>query len=98
VTSGVAPLRRVLVHRPGRELARVSPANMHELLFDDVPWPEGARAEHDAFCARLRERGVEVCDAGELLADVLRGAGASGCTRSASTPSTRCSRARRRAA
>jgi arginine deiminase len=72
VTSEVAPLRRVLVHRPGRELERLSPDNMAQLLFDDIPWRERAAAEHDAFCALLRGRGAEVLYVGDLLADVLR--------------------------
>ena len=49
VSSEVAPLRRVLLHRPGAELTRLSPDNMHELLFDDIPWAERAAAEHDVF-------------------------------------------------
>jgi len=71
VTSEVAPLTRVLVHRPGRELTRLAPDTMADLLFDDVPWLEGARAEHDAFTALLRDRGVEVLYLQELLADAL---------------------------
>jgi arginine deiminase len=38
VESEVGVLRRVLVHRPGRELARLTPGNKDELLFDEVPW------------------------------------------------------------
>src|SRR4051794_38714657 len=71
VASEVAPLRRVLVHRPGRELSRLSPDNIAGLLFDDVPWFEAARAEHDAFCRLLRERGAEVCYLSDLLEDLL---------------------------
>src|SRR4051812_31951505 len=70
IGSEIAPLRRVLVHRPGAELARLSPDNMVDLLFDDVPWPDGARAEHDAFCELMSERGIEVLRLGDLLADV----------------------------
>jgi arginine deiminase len=72
VASEVAPLRRVLVHRPGRELERLSPDNMAQLLFDDIPWRERASEEHDAFCALLRGRGAEVLYVGDLLTDVLR--------------------------
>jgi arginine deiminase len=71
IASEVAPLRRVLVHRPGRELTRLSPDNMLDLLYDDVPWAEGAAAEHDAFRALLGSRGVEVLLLGELLEEVL---------------------------
>src|SRR3954453_9046017 len=71
IRSEVAPLRRVLVHRPGAELARLTPYNMTELLFDDVPWANGARTEHDAFCALLRAHGAELLFLTDLLADVL---------------------------
>lgn len=49
ITSEVAPLEEVLVHRPGRELDRVSPENMHELLFDDLLFSDRAREEHDVL-------------------------------------------------
>src|SRR4051794_32229060 len=71
--SEVGRLRRVLLHRPGEELERVTPENMHRLLFDDVPWAERAREEHDAFAAVLRGRGVEVVYVVDLLAEVLQG-------------------------
>jgi arginine deiminase len=71
VESEVGVLRRVLVHRPGRELERLTPTNRRELLFDDVPWPQRAREEHDAFVVSLRARHVEVLYLRDLLADVL---------------------------
>jgi arginine deiminase len=74
VASEIAPLRRVLVHRPGKELARLSPDNSAALLFDDIPSPERAAAEHDAFCALLTGHGAEVLNLADLLADVLRDA------------------------
>src|SRR3954463_5194938 len=70
--SEVGRLRRVLLHRPGDELERVTPENMRGLLFDDVPWPERAREEHDAFAAVLRARGPEVVYVADLLAEALR--------------------------
>ncbi|HEV2814815.1 MAG TPA: arginine deiminase [Solirubrobacteraceae bacterium] len=71
VQSEAGRLRCVLLHRPGDELSRITPQNMHELLFDDVPWPERAREEHDSFAAVLSERGVLVVQLGSLLEDVL---------------------------
>jgi arginine deiminase len=56
VGSEVGRLRTVVLHRPGRELQRLTPRNNDELLFDGVPWVERAQAEHDAFAERLRER------------------------------------------
>jgi arginine deiminase len=69
--SEVGKLRKVIVHRPGREHTRLTPANVRELLFDDVIWVKRAKNEHDAFCEVMRDRGVEVFYAGRLLADVL---------------------------
>ena len=61
----------MILHRPGRELSRLTPANKDELLFDDVLWVKRARQEHDAFADALLERGVEVLYLEELLAQTL---------------------------
>jgi arginine deiminase len=74
VHSEVGTLRRVMVHRPGLEHTRLTPANAEELLFDDVLWVSKAKQEHDAFCEVMRERGVEVFEAEALLRDALAGA------------------------
>ena len=71
VGSEVGALRRVLLHRPGLELKRLTPRNKDELLFDDVLWVKRARQEHDAFADALAERGVEVLVLHDLLAEVL---------------------------
>jgi arginine deiminase len=68
VDSEVGRLRRVIVHRPGQELDRLTPANHAELLFDDVVWGARAAEEHDILTRALRGRGVEVL----LLRDLLR--------------------------
>ncbi|MEU5880111.1 arginine deiminase [Spirillospora sp. NPDC047279] len=74
VHSEVGRLRQVMVHRPGLEHARLTPSNAEELLFDDVLWVSRAKSEHDAFCEVMRERGVEVHHAENLLAEALAGA------------------------
>jgi arginine deiminase len=71
VDSEVSPLRTVLLHRPGPELARLTPRNNDSLLFDAIPWVGRAQEEHDAFATALRERGVEVLYLGDLLAETL---------------------------
>jgi len=71
VQSEVGKLRKVMVHRPGLEHARLTPSNAEELLFDDVLWVERAEAEHDMFCQVMRDRGVEVFEARDLLAQAL---------------------------
>ena len=72
VHSEVGQLRKVIVHRPGLEHSRLTPSTAQELLFDDVLWVSRAKAEHDMFCEAMRERGVEVFLAEELLADDAR--------------------------
>ena len=71
VHSEVGKLRKVLVCRPGLAHTRVTPINCDELLFDDVFWVEQAIKDHADFCMKMRERGIEVLDVHELLADVL---------------------------
>lgn len=72
VGSEVGKLRKVLLHRPDLELRRLTPSNVEELLFDDVLWVKRARQEHDAFADALRDRGVEVCYVGDLLAETMK--------------------------
>ena len=69
--SEVGRLRKVMVHRPGLEHSRLTPSNAEELLFDDVLWVARAKAEHDMFREAMRERGVEVFEAEQLLAEAL---------------------------
>jgi arginine deiminase len=71
VDSEVGRLRTVMLHRPGLELQRLTPANCAGLLFDDVLWVKRARQEHDAFADVLRDRCVEVLYLHELLAETL---------------------------
>ncbi len=71
VHSEVGRLRRVLLHRPGLELKRLTPTNKDELLFDDVLWVKRARQEHDVFADTLADRGVEVLYLQELLSETL---------------------------
>ncbi|MET0416516.1 MAG: arginine deiminase [Actinoplanes sp.] len=71
VDSEVGRLRTVMLHRPGPELARLTPRNNDSLLFDGIPWVGRAQEEHDAFAAALRERGVEVLYLADLLAETL---------------------------
>ncbi|GGX60837.1 arginine deiminase [Streptomyces hiroshimensis] len=71
VDSEAGRLRRVILHRPGLELKRLTPSNKDALLFDDVLWVRRARAEHDGFADVLRERGVEVHFFQDLLEESL---------------------------
>ena len=72
VHSEVGKLRKVIVHRPGLEMRRLTPTNCQELLFDDVIWTRKARQDHDAFVDLMREEfGVTVYRVHELLKDVV---------------------------
>ena len=72
VKSEIAPLRRVLLHRPGRELEHLTPNSLDRLLFDDIPFLSGAQEEHDRFAQVLREAGAEVVYLEDLAAETLR--------------------------
>ena len=71
VDSEIGRLRRVLVHRPGREIDRMVPSMMSQLLFDDILDGDEAREEHDVFCRIMQSAGVATLDAQSLLGEVL---------------------------
>ncbi len=71
VKSEIKPLKRVLLHRPGKELLNLTPNTLEELLFDDIPFLKVAQEEHDAFAQVLRDNGVEVVYLEKLMAEVL---------------------------
>lgn len=71
VTSETGRLRTVVLHRPGRELARLTPRNADALLFDGIPWLERAQAEHDYFAGALESHGVEVLYLRDLFVTAL---------------------------
>jgi arginine deiminase len=71
VDSEVGQLGTVLLHRPGPELARLTPRNNDSLLFDAVPWVGRAQEEHDTFADALRSRGTTVLYLADLLTEVL---------------------------
>ena len=71
VDSEIGRLRKVIVHRPGLELRRLTPYNHDELLFDDILWVRKAVEQHDNFVAILRDQGVEPYLLEDLLAEAL---------------------------
>src|SRR4030095_16206197 len=58
VDSEIGRLRKVLLHCPDLELTRLTPANMHDMLFDEIMWAERARGEQQAFADVPRARGA----------------------------------------
>ena len=71
VDTEVGRLRKVLVHRPGLSLRRLTPSNASSLLFDDVVWVRRAGEQHDAFVELMRDRSVEVFYLADLLTETL---------------------------
>lgn len=76
VHSEVGRLRKVLVCAPGLAHRRLTPSNNDELLFDDVMWVENAQRDHADFVNKLTQRGVEVVELHDLLAQTLAVPGA----------------------
>ncbi|MDA3957855.1 arginine deiminase [Oceanispirochaeta sp.] len=74
VNSEVGKLESVLLHRPGKELERLTPQYLEELLFDDIPWLGRMQEEHDMFADALRQRGCKVYYYDKLLEEILKDA------------------------
>src|SRR6187551_952337 len=71
VHSEVGKLRTVMVCRPSLAHQRLTPGNCHDLLFDDVIWVHEAQKDHYDFALKMQERGVEVLELHDLLAQTL---------------------------
>jgi arginine deiminase len=71
VHSEVGKLRKVLVCPPGLAHTRLTPSNCDELLFDDVLWVNNGKRDHFDFITKMRERGVEVVEMPNLLAETM---------------------------
>ncbi|MGW6022303.1 arginine deiminase [Streptomyces sp. NPDC055099] len=71
VHSEVGRLRKVLVCAPGLAHRRLTPTNADDLLFDDVMWVENAQRDHADFVIKLQQRGVEVVELHDLLAQTV---------------------------
>ena len=70
-TSEIGRLKKVMLHRPGRELENLMPEYLERLLFDDIPYLKVAQAEHDAFAQCLRDNGAEVVYLRDLVEETL---------------------------
>ncbi len=71
VHSEVGKLRTVMVCRPSLAHQRLTPANCHDLLFDDVIWVHEAQKDHYDFVLKMQERGVEVLELHDMLEESL---------------------------
>lgn len=72
VRSEIGPLKKVMLHRPGKELEHLVPGELERLLFDDIPYLRTAQQEHDTFAGILESCGAEVVYLEDLMAQALR--------------------------
>jgi len=72
VDSEIGKLKKVILHRPGKELDNLVPRFLEDLLFDEIPWLERARDEHDGFREALIESGAEVYYIDDLVKEIIR--------------------------
>jgi len=80
VYSEIGRLRRVVVHRPGPEVLRMTRDEMERLLFDDILALDVASEEHALMDEILAAHGAEVLDLLDLLEQALEAAPAEAVT------------------
>jgi len=70
--SEFGTLKAVLMHRPGREIDRLTPYNITEYLFEDMPYLEVMQREHDEFQSLIKgATGAKVYRLLDLLIESL---------------------------
>lgn len=76
VYSEVGKLGKVLVCSPGLAHERLTPTNCDDLLFDDVLWVQNAQRDHMDFVNKMRQRGAEVVELHDVIAQTMAVPGA----------------------
>lgn len=71
VNNEIGKLKKVLLHRPYKELLNLVPDVLEELLFDDIPGYYESKKEHDEFAKIFAENGVEVVYLEELVSESI---------------------------
>ena len=71
VHSEIGKLRRVLVHKPGDEIVRMTQHDLELALFDDILSPGETQREHDTMQQIIRGAGAEPLDIQDLLEQAL---------------------------
>ena len=71
VASEIGELKKVLLHRPGKELESLTPQYLDAMLFEDIPYLLKMQEEHDFFAETLRDRGCRILYIEELLKEVI---------------------------
>lgn len=71
VYSEIGKLKKVVLHRPGKELENLVPDFLERFLFDDIPYLKVAQQEHDYFANILKDNGAEVLYIEDLAAEAI---------------------------
>jgi len=71
VNSEIGNLKAVMLHRPGKELERLTPEYLAEMLFDDIPWLRQMQEEHEGFAKSLSDRGAKVYYVEDIMEEIL---------------------------
>jgi arginine deiminase len=74
VDSEIGRLRRVLIHRPGDEIVRMTQHDLSRMLFDDILSPTETQREHDVMVDIMRAAGAEVLAFDALLSSAITAA------------------------
>lgn len=72
LNSEYGTLKAVLMHRPGKEIDRLTPYNLESNLFEDMPYLEVMQREHDEFRSLIKgATGATVYRYQDLLIETL---------------------------
>lgn len=71
VHSEIGALKKVLLHRPGRDLVNNKAEDFDNVWIHDCFYLDYAQREHDAFAQKLRDRGTEVVYLEDLAAQAI---------------------------
>src|SRR5579859_2051599 len=72
VFTEINGLSEAIIHRPGRELVRMTPATREHFLFDDLLYTRHAQKEHDWLTTLLGEHlGIRLHEFQDLLSETL---------------------------
>lgn len=72
ITSEIGRLKRVMLHKPSWELERITPKDLNDVLFEDIPWLKKMRQEHDGFADALKNNGAEIIYLEDCLQVILK--------------------------
>lgn len=71
VHSEIGALKKVVVHRPGKDLVNLKAEDFERVWIHDCFYLEYAQKEHDAFTDILRSQGAEVLYMEKLVAEAM---------------------------